>query len=410
MIKLNPIEKKTFINHLIFSGMNGIFFGGLMLQEIIARKTLLSSNLVVTFVTMVWPVANLFSIYWGEYLEGRKDRKNLFLVAGILGRLSLVLTFFVQTGMHLVLLLLLVYSFNTFIIPVQNSIFQFNYRRKIRGMLFGFSQTVYSIFLVLTAFIFGRVLDYNEYFFRFLFTIVGIFGFLGIMVLMRIKVEGIPEMAKNARAHPFISPIIATVYEFRKNKPFLMYEIAFMVYGFGFMMALPIIPQFLVNKLGMTYTQISIGKVMIANAGMAVFSPLAGFLEDRLNPILFSGISFIILGFYPLLLNLSISQNIMDPVSFVYFAFGVFSLGMAGVMMNWTLGSIYFARGRDSVMLQSVHVTLTAFRGLFAPLLGYFLMTRFSDTVGFVSSSLMFFMASVIMFVTYKKCRDGLYG
>ncbi|MCK4226565.1 hypothetical protein KAX29_06720, partial [candidate division WOR-3 bacterium] len=89
MIKLNPLEKSTFVNHLIFSSLNGIFFGGLMLQEIIARKTLLSSNLVVTFVTMVWPVANLFSIYWGEYLEGRKDRKNLFFIAGILGRLSL---------------------------------------------------------------------------------------------------------------------------------------------------------------------------------------------------------------------------------------------------------------------------------------------------------------------------------
>ncbi len=407
MLKLNSLERETFINHLIFSSLNGIVFGGLMLQEIIARKTLLSSNLVVTFVTMVWPVANLFSIYWGEYLEGRKDREKLFLIAGILGRISLILTFFVRTGEHFVLLLLLIYSFNAFIIPVQNSVFQFNYRKKNRGVLFGFSQSVYASFLLITSFLFGKVLDYNEILYKPLFAIIGIFGFLGILALRKIKVD-IPEVVREGKSHPVISPIITTIYEFRKSKSFLWYEIGFMVYGFGYLMILPIIPQFLVNKLSMTYTQISIGKVIIANAGIALFAPLAGFIHKRLNPLIFSGLSFIVLGFYPILLNFSIFQNIMDPVIFVYLAFGVFSIGMAGVFTNWQLGSIYFARERDSAMLQSVHVTLTAIRGLFAPLLGYFLMSRFSDTTGFVWSSTMFFLASIIMFIAYNKCKDYL--
>jgi len=407
MLKLNTLEKETFINHLFFSATNGIVFGGLMLQEIIARKTLLSSNLIVTFVTMVWPVANLFSIYWGEYLQGRQEREKLFLIAGILGRISLVLIFFVHTGKHFVLLLLLVYSFNAFIIPVQNSIFQFNYRKKNMGVLYGISGTAYAVFLLLSSFIFGRFLDYNEMLFKPLFAIVGVFGYLGILALRRIPVD-IPEMVKDAKSHPVISPIITAVYEFRNNKPFLWYEIGFMIYGFGYMMVLPIIPQFLVNKLGMTYTQISIGKVMIAYSGVALFSPLAGFIHKKLNPIIFSGLSFIVLGFYPLLINLSIFQNISDPVLFVYIGFGIFSIGMAGVFINWQIGSIYFAKERDSAMLQSVHVTLTAIRGLFAPLLGYFLMTRFSDTTGFITSSIMFFLASIIMFITFMKYRDYL--
>lgn len=407
MLKLNYLEKSTFLNHLLFSATNGMVFGGLMLQEIIARKTLLSSNLVVTFVTMVWPVANLFSIYWGEYLQGRKDRRALFLIAGLLGRLSLALTFFVHTGKHFVLLLLLVYSFNAFIIPVQNSIFQFNYRKKNRGILFGFSQTAYALFLIIASFIFGRVLDYNEFLFRPLFAAVGLFGYLGILALRRIKVE-IPEIVKGAKSHPIVSPIITTIYEFRNNKPFLWYEIGFMVYGFGYMIMLPIIPQFLVNKLGMTYTQISIGKVMIAFSGIALLAPLAGSIQERLNPIIFSGLSFLVLGFYPILLNLSIFQNFMEPVNFVYLSFVIFSIGMAGVFINWQIGSIYFARGKDSAMLQSVHVTLMAIRGLFAPLLGYFLMSKFSDSIGFVSSSIMFFLASIIMFITYTRCREYL--
>jgi len=409
MIKLNPLEKSTFVNHLIFSSLNGILFGGLMLQEIIARKTLLSSNLIITFLTMVWPVANLFSIYWGEYLEGKKDRGNLFLIAGLLGRLSLVFTFFIQTGTHFVLLLLLIYSFNALIIPIQNSIFQFNYRKEIRGVLFGCSQTAYTLFLLMTSFLFGKMLDYNEVLYKPLFASVGILGFLGMLALRKIKVD-IPKCTKDAKSHPVISPMITTAYEFRNNKPFLWYEIGFMVYGFGYLMILPIIPQFLVDKLGMTYTQISIGKIMIANAGIALFAPLAGFIQGRLNPMIFSGLSFMILGFYPLLLNLSAFQNIMDPVNFVYLAFAVFGIGMVGVMINWSLGSIYFARERDSAMLQSVHVTLTAIRGLTAPLLGYFLMSRFSDTAGFIGSSIMFFLGSIIMFTSYIKFRDVLHG
>ncbi|GAI30251.1 unnamed protein product [marine sediment metagenome] len=179
-----------------------------------------------------------------------------------------------------------------------------------------------------------KYLDYNEMLFKPLFAIVGVFGYLGILALRRIRVD-IPEMVKDAKSHPVISPIITTIYEFRNNKPFLWYEIGFMIYGFGYMMVLPILPQFLVNKLGMTYTQISIGKVMIAYSGVALFSPLAGFIHKKLNPIIFSGLSFIVLGFYPLLINLSIFQNILDPILFVYIGFGVFSIGMAGVFINF---------------------------------------------------------------------------
>jgi len=406
MFRLNELEKTTFKYHLIFSMLNGALNGGLVLQEIIVRKTLHSSNLIVTFVTMVWPVSNLFSIYWGEYIEGKKDRSNLFLIAGFFGRLSLILTLFVKTGGNFLLLLLLVYSFNAFIIPVQNSIFQFNYREKVRGVLFGFSQSVYSLSLLLTSLIFGKLLDYNEQLFRPLFVFIGILGFFAILALKKIKVAALPERKRRTKSNFLVKPIIVTLQEFRENKPFLLYEIAFFIYGIGYLSVLPIIPQFLVNKLKMTYTQISIGRVVIAQLGIALLAPLSGFVQSLINPLVFSGFSFLILSFYPVLLAFSIFQGIMDPIKFVYIAFAVFSIGMAGVMITWTLGSIYFARGKDAALHQSVHVTLTAFRGLIAPPLGYFLMTRFSDTVGFFNASLMFFVGAVIMFVTYWKYKN----
>ncbi|RKZ22244.1 hypothetical protein DRQ23_05530, partial [bacterium] len=61
MLKLNRLERETFKYHAVYSLLNGIMYGGLWLQEIISRKTLHSSNLVITFISMVWPVANLFS-------------------------------------------------------------------------------------------------------------------------------------------------------------------------------------------------------------------------------------------------------------------------------------------------------------------------------------------------------------
>lgn len=404
MLKLNDKEKCTFKNHLIFSAANGIVFGGLFLQAMIARKTLLSSNLIITFITMVWPVANLFSIYWGEYLQGREDRSKLFLIAGIFGRLSLILTFFIQTGTHFLMLLLIVYSFNALIIPIQTSIFQYNYTPKNRGILFGISQTFYAGLLLLSSIGFGRILDINENYFRFIYAGIGIIGFFGLLALRKVQVK-IPEVSTGSKRHPIINPILTTIEVFKDNKPFFWYEIGYIIYGFGYLMVLPILPQFLVDKLQMTYTQISLARVAISYSGIALLAPFAGFIQGKLKPILFSGISFLILAFYPILINYSVFQDFINPITFVYIGFIVFAIGRAGVNVNWRIGSIFFARKRDSSMLQSVHVTLTGIRGIFAPLLGYFLMSTISDTAAFMVSSFMFLSASIVMFTAHRIYR-----
>ncbi len=57
---LDHVEKRTFRNHIIGSFFNGIFIGILSLQDIIAKKTLLATDLEIAILTMIWPVSNLF--------------------------------------------------------------------------------------------------------------------------------------------------------------------------------------------------------------------------------------------------------------------------------------------------------------------------------------------------------------
>ncbi len=397
MLKLNRLERETFKYHAVYSLLNGIMYGGLWLQEIISRKTLHSSNLVITFISMVWPVANLFSIYWGNFIEGRQDRKNLFVLAAFLGRLSLLTVFFVKTGVHLLILLIFVYSFNAFIIPVQNSIFQENYREEKRGILFGLSIAINTFGIIISSITIGKLLDLNEYLFRPIYAICGISGFFSVLLLSKIPIRVKPKKERAGKVHPLIKPIVETIREFKENRDFFIYEIAFMIYGMGFLMVIPIIPQFLVDKLNMTYTQISFARLFIGQVFMMILLPFAGFYFTKINPVPYTSLSFFILGLYPLLLSLSIFQRILDPKMFVYISYMVYSIGMAGVNTVWFLGSIYFAGDRDAAVLQSVHVTMTGIRGLFAPPLGYFIMTRFSDIITFITSSAFFIFASVIL-------------
>ena len=50
------------------------------------------------------------------------------------------------------------------------------------------------------------------------------------------------------------------------------------------------------------------------------------------------------------------------------------SYGIFGAMMGllWYIGSAYFAKDEDAAEYQSIHLSLTGFRGVFAPIIGIF--------------------------------------
>jgi uncharacterized integral membrane protein len=77
----------------------------------------------------------------------------------------------------------------------------------------------------------------------------------------------------------------------------------------------------------------------------------------------------------------------------------VFAATMA---LLWFIGSAYFCKDEDVALYQSVHLTLTGFRGAFATLIGIFFyeMIGFTYTFGIAIFTLL--LSVVLMVYSYK--------
>jgi len=123
-----------------------------------------------------------------------------------------------------------------------------------------------------------------------------------------------------------------------------------------------------------------------------------------MNPPKFTSISFFLLVFYSGFLALSSVLPLNISVWTVTLAYLFFAIAMTGVVLSWNLSSIFFAKEKDASAFQAVHVSLTALRGLMAPLLGYLVLKYFGPVTVFSIASLLFFSASAGMWYLEKRC------
>ncbi len=400
--KLEDYEKCTFRKFSVAYVFNGLFQGILRLTDVIAKKTLLASDFEITILSMVWPVANIFSMYFGELMAG-KDKKKFLLFAGFIGRLSLFLIFFVKTPWEFILLLLFVYSANAIVLPAQNSLLQSNVRLNFTGSIFGYLTAILSAFVIIGAYVAGKIMDLNENYFRLVLAAAGVFGFIHIAILSGIKQRKFLKGKGLFSKDKILKPFVLGINLLKEDKDYALFQLFYFIYGMGFLMVMPAIPKLLVVKLAMTYTLVSIARVFMSQVGKIIFSPWIGRVFDRISPVKFTGITFFIMGLYAFTLGLVLLVPESLRIPLVFLAFFIFSIGMTGINLSWNLSSIHFAKEHDASRYQGIHVALTAVRGVLAPLLGFFVMSFFPIQYVFFTSSLFFFVAFLGMFAFVNK-------
>ena len=402
-MKLNNIEKKTFTLLLQVAFFTGFINSASHLQDIIAKKTLHAPDWQITLLVMLWPISNLFSICWGKILEQSKTIAKYLIISGLVGRLVLILMLWVNNYYDYLLILVVFFSFNGLIIPATNSIYQINIRPVNRGIMFGYTASLTTLITLIVSYIVGRILDSNESLFRVFFAIVGILGCYCSFLLAWIKIE------KKNFVHQkidwsklFLSPIKRTFEVLKKNRDFAIFQRNFFIYGIGFLIITPIIPKYLVEILKLSYTYSFVGKVVIAQIPIMILAPIAGKVFDKQNPAHFSSFVFAMLSLYPLLLLFSsffIGSN--AAIYLTYIAFFLYGIAMSGILISWSIGSMYFAGDEDAAMYQSVHVTLTGVRGLIVPGIGFVIMKLFGLRAVFITSICFLLTASFLSFRLY---------
>jgi predicted MFS family arabinose efflux permease len=343
--------------------LDGLVQGVAVLFLIVARKTLLASDAIVTILT-IGPVGIMvFGNVLGVAMLGRSKRAFL-VAAAVIGRLPLLLVFFVSGARAYAAIL--VFSFFYYIVfkPAENSIIQANYGREVRGRIYGWLNSLLLLCIMAGAWAGGRILDASHDNYRYLIPGAGVVGFLAMMLYAFLPVRAMDYDAPREVRKGVLAAYRNFFESLLDDKPFGRMEASFLVYGFGIIMLDPLLIIFVVNDLKLDYSAAATALGLIGQLGVLALSPVVGRLFERARPCAMLGGSVLLLVAFPVMLFFA------HGTALLYAAYVVRGVAMSGILMVWNLGPIHYARERDSTNYMGVHLTLTGVRGLFAPLLG----------------------------------------
>jgi MFS family permease len=389
MKQLSRTGRYTFRFHAFSSALDGAVNGVLSLNDIILRKTLGASDLVLTLFVTGQSAALLFPASWTDFTRGRYIRSS-YIWFGILGRLTLAALLFVATPVPFAAVVVFAgFMFNA-LLPAQNMLFQSNYAAAERGRAFGFARRLFAGAFLVAALGAGYLLEWRSLSWRFYYPAVGVIGLASCLLLRRVKLRRLPGRgAGRLRGSPtspdlpslawfqatafrfatsLVNPFAGSLRTLRADRAFLLYESYFFLYGMAFMMLQPVIPVFLVDWLGVNYAQAATARGLILYGMFILVSPLAGKICDRSGPVRLASGAFALLALFPCALTLA------HGIPALYAAFAIYGIAMAGVDMAWTMGPIHFAGKRDSTVYMGAHTALVAIRALIGAPLGMIVM------------------------------------
>ena len=416
-------EKKAFRLHMIYSSIEGIILGVLALNEYVFIHSLRGSNYQLAFLFQFSTIVFIFLVVFNEFRKRIGNKKKLLRITGLLTRLPLILLIIIprdeaalvgQSGWHyLFLFIFLIYfSGNIIIYPAINVLLKTNYRHDYFGKLYSYAATVNKIILLIVTFSYGLLLDSDQYAFTYVFPVIGILGVLSLFVLSEIDYSRVGQQIKSLKFIASVKQSFQNMLNILKtNKPYRHFEIGFMFYGFSFMISVTIINIFFQDALHLNYSSVAFYKNAY-NILAIMLLPFFGRLLSRLDPRRFAAITFAALFMYILFLLVTeyvpgyteifgIKIYYMLVVSFIFY--GIFAATMA---LLWNIGSAYFCKPNEAGDYQSVHLSLTGVRSIFAPLFGVYFYELIGFTGTFVLTMVAILIALAIMRWSYR--RDTL--
>ena len=420
----NQHEQRTFKIHLFYSIMEGIILGVLALNEFVFLKSLKGSNYELGFLFQFSMVVFIFLVFINEFIKRTKNKKKLLRWTGLLTRGPLFLLFFFPNDTetltstsfyhYIFLALFFIYYFgNTVIYPLINQFLKNQYTHNKFGKLYGYATSVNKIVMLIATFLYGILLDLDPNAYTYVFPFIAILGTASVHLLSKIDYTVAEKIMKRLSFMGSVRNSVKTMVGILKgNKPYLHFEIGFMFYGFSFMITVTVITIFMERALHLNYSSVAFYKNAY-NILAIVLLPYTGKLLGKIDPRRFAVITFVSLAmfiffmmlteYYPAHTNIA-GIEIYPMLIIAYLFYGIFAATMA---LLWFIGSAYFCKAEEAGDYQSVHLSLTATRAMFAPLLGvlFYEMIGFTGTFSIAIASLLFGIG--VMFWSYRKDKGN---
>jgi len=403
---LTFVEKKTFRQHFIHSIIEGIILGFLALNEYIFIRSMQGSEFLLSILFTTTVFVLIFSIFSHEFLKRYRNKKKLLIYTAFITRLPLLALLFFPSDAdliaknevyHIIFLVIffLYYSFQPIVLPLVNLFLKNNYSNSNFGKLYGLSTMGNKIVMLVITFLFGLLLDYDLTAFRYVYPVMGVLGIISLYILSRIRVDNaIIEYDRKSISKVIKDSIINTIKVLKTDKPFLNFQIAFMLYGFAFMITNVLVTIFYDEVLQLNYSSTAFYKNFY-NTVAIVTLPYFGNLIGKIKIYRFTNTTFFFMLFYVLFTALSeyftygtvvFEIRIVVMLIIASISYGLFASTMS---LLWSIGSAYFCKPDEAARYQSIHLTLTGLRGCIAPFAGVYIYKQFGFTIAFGISILL---------------------
>ncbi|MBT4409869.1 MAG: MFS transporter [Bacteroidetes bacterium] len=411
-------ERRTFLIHFTYSFIEGIIMGVLVLNEFVLIKSLKGTDYQIGLLFQFSVVLMFFSVLFNELVKRSRNKPKLIKWIGIFTRLPLLIFlifphFFDMSANETLIqiaflgVFLVFYLANPIILPTINLFLKTNYQHKHFGPLYSYSTTINKVVMLGSTFGFGLLLDRDPNSFLFVYPVIGLLGMLSIFLFSKIPFQPSKQEIKTTVRKSLKSSISGMFEIIKTNKPYRDFEIGFMLYGFAWMTTIAVITIFFADKLHLSYSSVAFYKNSY-NLIAILILPFFGRLINKIDPRKFAVFTFgslmLYLVFLALTEHLSWNTEIMG-IQLYYMlipAFLAHAVFAATMSLLWFIGSSYFSRSDSAADYQSVHLTLTGARGLFAPLLGVLFYEIFGFTITFSIAIFALIIAMVLMYWSMK--------
>jgi len=416
----NKQEIRTFKLHLAYSLLEGVVLGVLALNEFVFIKSLHGTNYQLGLLFQFSMVVFIFLIFINEFIKRTTNKRKMLRITGFLTRLPLVFLLFFPRSVeeltgssiyhYIFLTIFLIYYFgNTIIYPMINLFLKSQYDHKNFGKLYGYATSANKIIMLLATFVYGLLLDFDNYAFTYVFPVVALIGIASVYLLTSIHfTEKIVPGIKQGFLHSIKESALNMLNILKNNRPYKHFEIGFMFYGFSFMITVTVITIFFERALHLSYSSVAFYKNAY-NIIAIILLPYTGKLLGKIDPRKFAAITFASLMMYVFFVMLTeyipvkyvlAGIEIYPTLVIAFIFYGIFAATMA---LLWFIGSAYFCKPEEAGDYQSVHLSLTAIRAMFAPLLG----VLFYEIIGFAGTFALSILAIIagigLMFWSYRK-------
>jgi predicted MFS family arabinose efflux permease len=232
--------------------------------------------------------------------------------------------------------------------------------------VFAYGSAIDYLGCAILPLLFGWVLDDFSNAWRWVFFSSAVISLISTPLLFRLPINHdrqAPEPSQPPMS--WKTPWVNAWNLLRERPDFARYQLGFMFGGAGLVIMQTTLPQYFMDVLKLSYTELALALALFKGTGYALTSPFWAKWFNRVDIYRFSGWVTITASIFPACLILS-----QWNIAWLYFGYFMYGVMQGGSELSWSMSGPVFAKDKDSSSYSSVNVLTVGLRGCVVPAAG----------------------------------------